>query len=204
MSISLHIEVRGEQVRALLDRFTSGIDDRTALHQHVGLRGRELTRNHLVAIAQTRHATAYRLGATPSGHWGQAAEKTSFRADNESATISINQPGISRVAHDVTILPRAGKKYLTIPAIAAAYNQRATRIEGLRMMVRWINGSRRAVALAMVAGEGKAKTETVWYWLVSHVTQRQDRTLLPGDEEYRLAALAGVRDYVDRLLATAA
>lgn len=201
MSIGLEINIRDPGVDELLDRFLAGLTDLQPLNEQVGTRGTELTRNHLVAIAQTRHATAQRLGATPTGHWGQAAEKTSFEANQEGAIISIDQPGISRVAHDVTIVPDAGKKYLTLPAIAEAYGQRAYRVPDLTLMIRMVDGSRRAVALARVEGEGKDRTETVWYWLVKSVTQTQDRTLLPSDEEYNLAALAGCRDFVDRLLA---
>lgn len=201
MPIGLQIEVRGAEVELLLDQFLERLTDRTSMNEAVGIRGTEVTRSHLVAIAQSRHATAQRLGAPPSGHWGQAAEKTTFTANQEGATVSIEQPGIGRVAHDVTITPGSGKKYLTLPAIAAAYNQRAYRISGLHVMVRFIGGERRAVALATKTGAGADRVETVWYWLVQSVTQKQDRTLLPSDEEYRLAALAGVRDFVDRLLA---
>jgi hypothetical protein len=201
VSIGLQIEIRSADVDLALQGFFDGIRDRAELHQQVGTRARDLTRSHLVAIAQTRHATAERLGATPSGYWAQAAEKTTFAADAEAATVSIKQKGIGRVAHDITITPGAGKKYLTIPAIAEAYNQRAYRVAGLHAMVRWINGERRAIAMSMTQGTGKARTETVWYWLVRSVTQLQDRTLLPSDEEYRLAALAGISDYIDSLLA---
>lgn len=201
MPIGLQIEVRDAGVDALLDKFMAGLTDLQPLNEQVGLRGSELTRNHLVAIAQTRHATANRLGAVPTGHWAQAAEKTSFAADQEGAIISIDQPGIGRVAHDVTIVPEPPSKYLTLPAIAEAYGQRARRIPDLTLLIRFVDGRRRAVALARVTGKGQEKTETVFYWLVESVTQRQDRTLLPSDEEYRLATLAGCRDFVDRLLA---
>ena len=201
MPIGLKIEIRGDEVDLLLDRFMAGLTDLTPLNEQVGTRATEVTRSHLVAIAQSRHATANRLGATPTGHWGQAAEKTTFSADQQGAIISIEQPGIGRVAHDVTIVPGPGKTYLTLAAIAAAYGQLARRVPDLTFMIRMVDGLRRAVALARVEGEGKDKTETVWYWLVTSVTQKQDRTLLPSDEEYRLAALAGVRDFVDRVLA---
>jgi hypothetical protein len=65
-------------------------------------------------------------------------------------------------------------------------------------MIRWKDGQRRAVAL--IQAEGKPNAGTVWYWLVKSVHQRQDRSLLPTDEEYRLAALEGVRDFLDRVV----
>ena len=202
MNIGLEIRVRSADVDRKLQAFFTQISDRTEMNQAIGERARELTRNHLVAIAQSRHATAERLGAAPSGHWGQAAEKTTSTADQTGAIVSIAQPGIGRVAHDVEITPGAGKTYLTIAAIADAYNKKATTVPDLTMMIRWKDGQRRAVALVQSHGQGKEKTVTVWYWLVKSVHQKQDRTLLPSDEEYRLSALAGVRDFVDRLLAS--
>lgn len=199
MSIGLTIEVKSAELEAKLDRFFNALSRREELNRNLGRRGRELTRNHLTAIAQTRHATAQKLGASPSGHWGQAAEKTSFTADEAGATVTVKQQGIGRVAHDVDITPGAGKKYLTIPAIAEAYNQRAYRLD-LDVMIRRKDGAARAVALGKPSGKGKEKTFTVWYWLVKSVHQKQDRTLLPSDEEYRLTTLAGVRDYIDFVL----
>jgi|SRR5581483_8260944 len=198
MSIGLRIEVKSEEVDAQLGRFMAGLTNREPMNELVRDRARELTRNHLVAIAETRHATAERLGAQPTGHWAQAAEKTTSEADEEGATISIEQPGIGRAAHDVTIVPGGGKKYLTIPAIAAAYGKRAVTVPDLTVLIRWKDGERRAVAL--IQAEGKPGAGTVWYWLVKSVFQPQDRSLLPSDEQYRLAALQGVREYVDQLL----
>jgi hypothetical protein len=52
----------------------------------------------------------------------------------------------------------------------------------------------------LIQAEGKPGAGTVWYWLVKSVFQRQDRTLLPNDEQYWLAALEGVHDYMGWLL----
>jgi hypothetical protein len=216
MNIGLEIQVRSADVDRKLQAFFAQISDRTEMNQAIGERARELTRNHLVAIAESRHATAERLGATPSGHWGQAAEKTTFEADGIGATVSVHQRGISRVAHDVEIKPGEGKKYLTIPAIAEAYNQRAYRVPGLHLIFgRKAGEAARPIALGTGAAseikygrirkDGSRKIThtasqlgTIWYWLVKSVHQKQDRTLLPSDEEYRLSALAGVRDFLSK------
>ena len=70
-------------------------------------------------------------------------------------------------------------------------------------MIRWKDGQRRAVALiqkeATATGRSTAQVGTVWYWLVKSVHQKQDRSLLPTDEEYHLATLEGVRDFLDRV-----
>ena len=92
---------------------------------------------------------------------------------------------------------------------AAAYGKRAITVPDLTPVIRWKDGEHRAVTLIQrettVAGgddsdSRRAATSTVWYWLVKSVTQPQDRTLLPSDEEYPLAAPEGIRDYVDEIL----
>ena len=54
--------------------------------------------------------------------------------------------------------------------------------------------------MALIQAEVKPGADTVWYWLVKSVFQPHGRTLLPNEEQCRLAALEGVRDYMDRLL----
>lgn len=175
----------------LLDEKLGG--DRRGIHEAIGRRALNLTRGHLTVIAQTRHDTAERLGATPSGHWAQAAEKTDFEQDQNGVTVTIRQPGISRVAGDVTIKPKR-KKFLTIPAIAAAYNQRAYRVPGLFVLKGKMGG------LYLAEESEDRKKLTIWYRLLKSVKQKQDRSLLPSDEEYSLAGLNGVRDFVQYLL----
>jgi hypothetical protein len=199
MSVQLTIEAKTDQLEADLRKFMAGLNDKTALNRSVADRATELTRNYLTAIAQSRHATATSLGASPSGHWAQAAEKTSGSADSDAAKITIAQPGIGRALHDVTIIPTGGKKYLTIPAVAAAYAKRAPTVPDLVPIIRTIGGTRRAVALGKKSSV-KGVPPTIWYWLVKSVTQKQDRSLLPSDEQYRLAALEGAREYLDKLL----
>jgi hypothetical protein len=175
-----------------LEKFLSGLKQRRGLHQMMGNRVQALVRDHLIKLAGSRHATADRLGATPSGHLGKAAEKVaspaSVRAGEDEAALVINHPGIGRAFHDVTIKPTKSK-YLTIPLIAEAYNRRAYRVPDLFVL-------KGTPLLAKTDGDGKIK---VWYRLVKSVRQKQDRTLLPSDEEIRQAALAGVGDYIDLL-----
>ena len=194
--ISLNIDVQGGQPPAL--RAVLGLlADRTGLHDAIARRATTLTRDHLIRIASSRHATASRLGARPSGHWAQAAEKTTFSADSLAATITIAQPGIGRAMHDVDIYPGAGAKCLTIPLIAEAYNLRAADVwESEQLVVAKSKQSGKAFA-------GKRLEDgsfQAWYLLVPSVHQHQDRTLLPSDDEYRVSALEGAHDYLSYLL----
>lgn len=198
-------------------QFLAGLQRRRALHRMMGNRVQALTRDHLIKIAQTRHATARKLGGTPTGHWGKAAEKV---ARPESLTVTetegelvINHPGITRAFKDITIVPTGGRKFLTLPLIGAAYGRRARTIPGLFRPLRKgahavgfkVNASGRKVPI--YASDARLKVLSQqghnglvhWYSLVRRVLQRQDRTLLPTEKEYVKAARAGVLDYV-RLL----
>ena len=103
-----------------------GEDRRAELHEAMGLPVGELTRRHLDGLAATRHDTANALGATPSGFFAQAAEKVNVSADAAGATVSIDQPGMGRAAHDVDIRASdSGKQALTIPLIGLAAKEGA-------------------------------------------------------------------------------
>lgn len=197
--ISLNVDVR-DGATAMVRDFIAGLTNRTQLHEAIATRARTVTRDHLISLAGTRHGSANRLGASPSGHWAQAAEKTSADFDASSATITVSHPGIGRAFHDVEIYPGAGKKAITIPLIAQAYNLRAASVwesEGLFIVKgKSSKGNGAAVAVKRLP-DG---TLQPWYLLVPHVHQKQDRTLLPSDREYRAAAVMGARDFVDYLI----
>ena len=194
--ISLSVDVTNGAL-PLVGQLLARLTNLQGLNEAMGMRAQNLTRDHLLAIAQSRHTSAERLGAQPSGHWAQAAEKTSMQADASSATVTISHPGIGRAMHDVTILPKG--KCLTIPLIARAYTLRAASVwesEGLFVAKAKSGGGSKAVAGKLNA-DGKFEA---WYLLVPSVHQAQDRTLLPSDEEYSLAAKEGANDYVSFLL----
>ena len=189
--ISLSIDVINP-ISAKVRAVTEHLTDRRGMHNAMGFAARNLTRDHLNDIATSRHATASRLGATPSGHWAQAAEKTTMESDATSATVTISHPGIGRALHDVDITPGAGKKFLTIPLLAQAYNLRAARVEGLFVA----KGKNGGLFLAKKESEDKDAPVRAWYLLVPSVHQAQDRSLLPSNTEYERAAVDGAIDYL--------
>ena len=177
----------------MLQRFKQELAGTSDLNEAVGMQVRADVRDYLIAVAGSRHASAIRLGATPSGHWAQAAEKTTFAATAESVTVSVKHPGIRRAVQDIDILPGPGKKYLTIPLIAAAYNVRAYRMRGLFFKL-----SKQGNPILWMK-EGKSIRPV--YLLKPAVHQKQDRTLLPAEEALRKSALMGVRTFVRSLIA---
>jgi len=191
--LSLSVNVVNRVSPAIL-AVTRELTDLRGLHNAMGLSARTLTRDHLIDLAGSRHDTANQLGAKPSGHWAQAAEKTTMESDANSATVTIAHPGIGRAMHDVTITPGEGKKFLTIPLIAQAYNLRAADVWAAEELFipKREDQSGKAVA-------GKRRSDgsfQPWYLLVPSVHQAQDRSLLPSDTEYERAAVDGAIDYL--------
>ena len=200
MSRGISIDVR-DAVTPALARLTGALTDSTKLNAKIGGDVLSLVRDHLTGIAEERHATAEKLGASPSKFWGNPDTYTTLRADADAAHILINHAGIGRVAHDVTILPGAGKQWLTIPLIAAAYNQRAAGMAGLFFVQP--KGKPHAL-LGRRTGSGKDAQVTWVYLLVKSVHQHQDRTLLPPDEAFQATAGIAAGEYIDAALAASA
>lgn len=216
MSFSFPINVSGDaQVSALLTRLSNALSDRTELHKSIASTSEILTVQHLTVLAGTRHATADRLGATPTGHLSQAAQSVVSSGTDEAATISVTSPGIQRAFGDVIIRPKSGK-YLTIPATAEAYGRRARSFNDLRIAffggkLALVKAEQSSLADRSRSGfdyENRAPMQTagrapIYYWLKKMVTQKQDRSLLPSDQDYAAAALQGIKNFV-RMLRTAA
>ena len=161
----------------------TGPKARTRLHEHMGLTVKERTVDHLTELAGSRHTTATRLGATPTGHLEQAAravENAPLSADAESASFVIHHIGMSRAFQDVTILPK--QQFLTIPLNRLAYGRRC--------------GEFGKGQVVFNPDPTKPMPEGVAaYALVRSVTQKQDRSLLPSDAEWEAAAEQGARNY---------
>ena len=182
-------------------------NDRTRLNEKIAGRAAGLTRNHLTGL--NRHATAKRLGASPTGYYEKKAESVESSATGEQAIVSIATGGgkeaFARVLGEVQILPREGHKYLTVPAINVAYGRRAKEFGDLKFITFGRKGDadapRALVKQTVTMVPGKRKPEIkqienkVFYWLTPSVTLTKDRTLLPSDEAYLKAAEEGAGDY---------
>ena len=141
-----------------------------------------LVMRHLQQVARTRHGTAQRLGATPTGFWSGAAQAVRLQAHANDAEVSVTHPGIARAVRDVVIRPRRAKA-LTIPLRAEAYGRRPREAErNLGQALFRPHGTR----VLAVSKDGRL---TPLYALCASVTQRRDPTLLPDGKAIE-AALA--------------
>jgi len=190
MKIGVTIDLNALGLREL--HALSGAQTRIALHQDMGEAVRETTRAHLAGLAQTRHTTAEALGATPSGFLGRAAravESAPVSADAGAAEMTLNHPGMIRAFRDVTIVPR-NAKMLTIPVNALAYNRTPAAF--------WDAWHLQVKGGAIVSKD--APDVKLWV-LCRSVTQKQDRSLLPSDEEWSDSAATAAEHFYERRIA---
>lgn len=185
-------------------RQIAGQLDALAVHRSVAMVGEALVRDYIIANQHRFHETARRLGTSRfTGHYSDAAQRVEGEGTKDLATVRVPGAIFRRVDREVTVLPIASK-YLTIPANAAAYGRRAREIGGLEV----IFAGRRAIALGR-RGAAKRKggrmkdgqrqepraavPNVIFFWLRSKVILRQDRSLLPSDDELVRAAELGVK-----------
>lgn len=172
---------------------------RTVLHRGAAEPLLALVRRHLAGLAQTRHATAAELGATPTGAVGAAARRSSSAADAAAASVTIPGPLFARTFKDVEIVPKPPRRALAIPIHKWAYGVSPrdweSRRSGHGRLVPLMFGEA-STGLLAVRSE-KAGKLTAMYVLVGRVRQSQDRSLLPSDGELGAAARDGVLAVID-------
>lgn len=197
--LNLKIDVKSN-VGDRLKKVEASLTDRTDLNEHIGKVAQSFTRDYLIGIAGERHGSAEKLGGTPTGFLAKAAENTSFHAGKNGVRVTIKSPGISRVAHDVTIVPTGGRQWLTIPIAGISYGKTVSQIEGQfgRLFRPWRKSEKgvRAHVLAAKIPDGLK----FLFALTKSVTQKQDRTLLPSDKAYMNSTIEGARNYLDTVL----
>lgn len=182
-----------DEIAPFLVRVMAGLGDRGELHAYIAGRMEQVTREYVLRIAPDRHDTAERLGATPTGHLGKAAESIESQYDRNAAIVAFpRSTGLHRAFQSVTITPGPGKKFLTIPVNAAAYGKRAGEFTNLIFLRVGPRGT--AVLARRINNEPILET---MYLLLPQVFQEQDRSLLPSDMQYLQSAELGARDWIE-------
>lgn len=188
MAIQINLNLK-DSARPTIAAIADGLKNRRGLHAVLGKRTELELRDHFARREQSPNKRGW-----PKQHfWSRIRKATAFlSADDSGATVRVSDPALAQKIHGGTITPKEGK-YLTLPAIAAAYGRSPRLNKSLRPMVRYQGGQRRAVALQ------DKKSGTVWYWLVKSVTQQADPHALPADATVRSALVEEAGDYLDRL-----
>jgi hypothetical protein len=171
----------------------------------------QLVRDHLVQLNTERH----RYGR---GYYAQAAQSVTVTKVGQGAAISITQTGFRQRLFGGPIDP-VNSKFLTIPASPEAYGRRAGEFPDLEMTktmdengtLRWALVRRPSTPIRFQhrkQADGSIKTKIVpgltrgaevMFWLVAHVNQEPDPTVLPADDFISATALAAMQRRFERL-----
>ena len=149
-------------------------------------------KDHVSAASSSRHRTASRLGAMPTGHLSEGAANIRMEKEGSRAVVVVPIPGITRAFGDLHIRP-TNKKALTIPINAAAYGVRAPELEDsgwhLFTLPSW-----QGPGAGILFGRRDGMPSTVaLYLLRTSADIPQDRGLMPSDEEMGEALAYGVK-----------
>ena len=199
---SIRIDVRGlAEASGQLQTLRKGLADRRPLHATLAVEAQNFTRDYVAR--SSRHATAQRLGAAPTGFRQRSATRIEGASDADAAIIRIpRNTGLGRAFSDITLRPGSGRKYLTIPAAAETYGK-AVRDFPQESFAFTVAGGRYPALVWREAG-GTHAAGAVAYWLRREVQQKQDRTLLPTDAAYQELGRKRAQLYIASLIYRAA
>ena len=152
---------------------------------------------HVLRAAATRHRTASRLGATPTGHLSEGAANIRMEKDGGRAVVTVPIPGITRAFGDMHIRPRSAKA-LTIPINAVAYGVRAPELAARGWRLFTLPAREGPGAGILFGRRAGAASALALYLLRESADVPQDRGLMPSDEEMGDALAYGVKMEVER------
>jgi hypothetical protein len=180
-----------------------------------GTQLKETVRDYLYALEtdSVHHRSAQSLGAPITHFYGEAADKVHDpQLEGEGVSVSIESAGLAQRYFGGDI---EGDPLLTIPARTEAYGHRASDFDNLKLIM-FPSGSgalveRDATVLRggkRGAGSGTRKGDSlgglVFFWLVTHVHQDPDETVLPTEEQMIDPIMARLQSYFERIWGEAA
>lgn len=184
----IHITVERDNLDARLRGIVSTLTRGEAARAG-GVEMEGAIKDHIHTLAYTRHGSAHRLGASPTGHYREEAVNL-HSTDADSATVAVSIPGIARAYRDIDIRPVRGNA-LTIPIHAWAYGKTVAEV---RDSGRDVFRPRKKDYLATLDEGGEL---VALYLLRKHVHQPRDSSLMPADETLQESFLRGVQMAVD-------
>lgn len=160
------------------------------VNKQIGLAGRLALvefftkKNAEMKSATMTHQGNPKLGHSRPGLFEKFARATSYTATPSSVTLSVTHPAIRQRVKGGVIKP-VRRKYLTIPARAAAYGKSA-REAPVELKFGFAEDERfgvmRPALIAKQKGNRKTKAVGVWYWLAKQVKQKADPSAMIGKD----------------------
>lgn len=156
-----------------------------------------VVQDHVLAASGTRHRTASRLGATPTGHLSEGAANIRMEKAGGKAVVVVPIPGITRAFGDLHIRPRNAKA-LTIPINAVAYGVRAPELADSGWSL-FTLPAREGPGAGILFGRKAGQASSVALYLLRDSADiPQDRGLMPSDEEMGEAMARGVKMAIEK------
>lgn len=177
----------------------SAVRDRSGLHRSMSYDLAAMVAGHIRRASATRHASANRLGAAPTGHLEAAARSVAPVSDGLEIAATVDSPGFRRVDGPLEIKAK-NTPNLTIPVHAVAYGRRVWQVRNLlgTPIFRPLapggqrgRGPYRNFLAAQVRGEFR-----ILYALKPSVTLPQDLGLLPSESEFGDRMTQALRRYL--------
>lgn len=191
MSVALDVKIEGkagEYLAQLMARL--GTAERRRLEGSAARSVADTVRRHLAALGTSRHATARRLGATPTNVIARTAENVAVRQGGEGTEVVVPHPMFRRAFRNIAIRPQRAKA-LAIPVSGEAYDKAPRSFADLFV---W-KSKKGNKFLARRDGQRLSLV----YLLKDAVTQPKDPTLLPTTAELSAAAKRGLADMIRRI-----
>lgn len=151
-----------------------------------GMSSRELTQAAARGISNAlkRHFRAknqsakHRNGMPRSNFWSKVADATQTTMEGNTAVVLVDHEGVLLHLEGGTIYPKAGRKALAIPLVAAVWDQNPREYDSSRekLSLVWPKGSSAGTLRDKETGEA-------WYLLVAKANIPRDPGVVPADEE---------------------
>lgn len=154
-----------------------------------------LIRSHLSRLSLSRKN---KLGGQRTNFYGKAARSVNQKESPGVSIVSINWQGLQQrwlggpISAGKSTSPVTGQptKYLTIPAVAAAYGKRASELSDLHLL---FGKSKKPYALANPSGQ-------IYFKLKPMVSQDADPSVLPTEQEMADAAAEAANDKIELII----
>lgn len=158
---------------------------------------KDKVRLHLENLAETKHTTADRLGASYTGFYATAArgvQEAATSVNGEEGGFVLTTPGLSRAFQSITIVPKNGAQNIPIPLNAMAYGKSPREFEGQpkRFIKKGAGGGSSDKPRKVLELD-----DSIPAWLlVPSVTQPQDPSLFPDARALKIAAIDAAMEVI--------
>lgn len=181
----------------VIDTVTPGLQSmvqklrkRASVNKVMARAGANLVRDHFI---ENGAKSKNKFGKPPM-FWRKMRSAIREESDARNGIIVMERPVAQRYFGG-TIRPTGGRKYLTIPLVAAAYRRSARSFKDLRF-VKFPSGK---AFLYRSKGKKGNRVREYLYALKKTVTQKGDKSVLPPIEKIKEAAAQGVKEYLEDL-----